>query len=296
MRDQATVAVYDVGIASLANLDRFDHVPDQFQVGLGHGDAASPTMGDRDRDIRLARFAEINRPPIDTVCQRFDESRLSRPIDFAADHIHEKSRNFELFAAVPVELDQFGDRRHLTQQTDIVEASLIDRQLCPVCLGYPPNLTLDLPDEGFNTLAGGFGLLPLQLSQERLGLLPSLPHVHRALDEHGAAHKQQGWQHQFADRNAQHGHGSLPNIEGNERGRSVLRHTQAWIDGASEQHHIRGGGEVTEVRREVRRRHGERKRTKEGARCCMGEDILLRQVAEAAVVGLRPQAGHGKTF
>ena len=86
------------------------------------------------------------------------------------------------------------------------------------------------------------------LRHQRLSLLPRAPDVRpHSLIRTALTHQQQRRQYKLSGRNVQHGHGSLPQIEGNQRRRAVLYQVLARIDGPGEQHHIGGGGEVMNV-------------------------------------------------
>ena len=71
MRDQPAVAVDDIGLPALADLDLRDHVPDEFEVDLGNADAGSAARaGQRQGHIGLGLAAEIDRAVIDLVRRR----------------------------------------------------------------------------------------------------------------------------------------------------------------------------------------------------------------------------------
>ena len=62
-----------------------------------------------------------------------------------------------------IELDKFHDRRHLAQQSEIIEAPLLDWQGLPRGLRHPSDLALDLPHEQLDSLRRRLGLLLLDL-------------------------------------------------------------------------------------------------------------------------------------
>ena len=68
----------------------------------------------------------------------------------------------------------------------------------------------------------------------------------------------------------------------------------AGIDGPHEQHHIGSGGKVTNVCRQVGRRHCPWGGAEQQPYVLMGPDILFRQIAQPAVIGRRSQANRGK--
>ena len=72
---------------------------------------------------------------------------------------------------VEIELRQLGDRRHLAQETQRVEAALLQRARRPGQLHGPAELALDLLDELADLRRRGLGLLALDADQRRLVLL-----------------------------------------------------------------------------------------------------------------------------
>ena len=61
MCDQAAIAIDDIGVAVLADLQPGDHVPDQFKIDFGDRDAGvASRLGHRQRHVRLRLFAEID--------------------------------------------------------------------------------------------------------------------------------------------------------------------------------------------------------------------------------------------
>jgi len=76
MGNQPSLAIDDIGVPALADLQPGNHVPDQLQIDLGDGDpgiAAGP--GRRHRHIRLGFLAEIDRAEPGAVLFRSDKSR-----------------------------------------------------------------------------------------------------------------------------------------------------------------------------------------------------------------------------
>ena len=68
MGDQPAVAVDDIGVAALADLQPGDHIPDQLQIDLGDRDAGIASgAGQRHGHIRLGFLAEIDRAEPDAV-------------------------------------------------------------------------------------------------------------------------------------------------------------------------------------------------------------------------------------
>ena len=77
-------------------------------------------------------------------------------VDAAADHVHGQPRHLELLVARGIDLREFGDRRHLAQQPQRIEAALIERAVGPRQLRGPADLAFDLGDEFFDLVGGGF--------------------------------------------------------------------------------------------------------------------------------------------
>ena len=137
MRDQAAVGIDHIGVAVLADLDPGDHVPDQLEIDLRDADAGlAPRAGERQRHVGLGFAAEIDRAVIDLVGHGLGEFRLVGIVDAAADHVHGEPRHFELLVAGGIDLRQFGDGRHLTQQPQRVEAPLVERAVLTTAIAW----------------------------------------------------------------------------------------------------------------------------------------------------------------
>ena len=80
-----------------------------------------------------------------------------------------------------VDLRQFGDRRHLAQQAQRVEAALLQRPVGPRQLGRPADLALDLRDEFLDLGGGGFRLFALDADQRGLVVPVGEPDFERAV-------------------------------------------------------------------------------------------------------------------
>ena len=71
MGDQPAVAIDDIGVAALPDLQPGDHIPDQLQIDLGDRDAGIASgAGHRHGHVRLGFLAEIDRaePDADACC------------------------------------------------------------------------------------------------------------------------------------------------------------------------------------------------------------------------------------
>ncbi len=89
----------------------------------------------------------------------------------------------------PTKLHQLGDRRHLAQQADVVEAPLLDRQGGPLGLRHPTDLVFDVAHEGFDPLRRGLGLLLLDLDRGAPVVLVDEVEVEGGIDDQNAGHQ-----------------------------------------------------------------------------------------------------------
>ena len=166
MRDQPAGGVDHIGAPVPGEFDLRQHVPDQFQIDLGDAHAGvAPRAGERQRHVRFGFAAEIDRAEIDLVRHRLGEARVLGDVVAAADHLHGEPRHPQLLVAARIDLGKLGDRRHLAQQPQRVEAPLLERAGRPRQLRGPADLAFDLADELADLAGGGFGLLALNAHQ-----------------------------------------------------------------------------------------------------------------------------------
>ena len=190
VRDQAALGVDHVGLPALADLDPGHHLPDQLEVDLGDAHAGvAAGAGERERHVGLGFAAEIDRPVIDLLGHRLAEFRVLGEVGLARHHVHGEARHPQLLAAGGVELGQLGDRRHLAQQAQPVEAPRLDGARRPRQLRGPADLALDALDELVDFLGGGGGLPALDADQGVL-VLPIGEHdlEHAVGDQRDADH------------------------------------------------------------------------------------------------------------
>ena len=167
-----------------SDFDAGHHVPDQLEVDLRNAHAGvAPRTGKRQRHVRLGFAAEIDRPVIDLVRDGLGEFGLGGIVDAAADNVHGESRYTELFVARGVDLREFGNRRHLAQEPQGVEAALVERAVGPRQLRGPAHLALDLGDEFLDLVGGGLRLLVLYPDQGCLVLLIGKPDLEGAVGD-----------------------------------------------------------------------------------------------------------------
>ena len=172
MRDQACLPVDHVGAAFFADLDLRHHVPNQLEVDLRDAHAGvAPRAGERQRHVRLGLAAEVDRAVVDLVGRGFGELRLLGEVDAAADHVHGEPRDAQPLLARGIDLRQFGDRGHLTQQPQRVEPALLDRARRPRQLRRPAELAFDFLDELADLGRRRFRLFALDADQRCFVLL-----------------------------------------------------------------------------------------------------------------------------
>jgi hypothetical protein len=151
--------------------------------------AAAAAMRHRHGEVGLAAFAEVDRPVIDLVGLGLDEGRVVRAVGVAADHVHAEPRDVQLLVAGAVELGQLGDRGHLAQQANIVEAALLGRQGIELGVGHPADLALDLLDERFDRLRRRHRLLALHVDRGLAVVAIDEVEVERGVDHADNGHQ-----------------------------------------------------------------------------------------------------------
>ena len=105
---------------------------------------------------------------------------------------------------VEFELRQLGDGRHLAQETQRVEAALLERARRPGQLHGPAELALDLLDELADLCRRGLGLLALDADQRRLVLLVGEPDLEQPVGEQCEANDGDEQPDIFAEQPAAH--------------------------------------------------------------------------------------------
>src|SRR6266545_1835245 len=160
--------------AGHGSLDLRDHVPDELEVYLGHGDASLlAAAGQGQGHVGLRLLAEIHRPIVDAGRARLDEAGLPREIRLAAEHVHRQPGHPQLLPTLGVQIAELRNGRNLALQAKEIDAPLLEsgntgRQ---DGLGRPAHLALDLSDELLDAAGGGLRLLPLDGHQRGLVLL-----------------------------------------------------------------------------------------------------------------------------
>ena len=188
MRDQPAFCVHHVGVSTISDLDLRHHVPDQLEIDLGHahaGIAAGPRQ--RQRHVRFGLAPEVDRAVIDLVRHGVGEFWVLGKVGLARHYVHRQTRDAQLLASGRVELRKLGDRRDLTQQSQPIEAALVDGSGRPRQLSGPPDLALDLLDERADLRRRRLRLLALDADQRGLVLLIGEPDFRQAVGEQGHA-------------------------------------------------------------------------------------------------------------
>jgi hypothetical protein len=143
----------------------------------------TPRAGERQRHVGLGFAAEIDRAVVDLVRHGLGEARLLGHVVAAADHFHGQPRHLQLLVAAGVDLGEFGDRRHLAQEPQRVEASLLKRAGRPRQLRGPADLAFDFADELPDLAGRCLRLLALDADQRGLLLLIREVDVERAVGD-----------------------------------------------------------------------------------------------------------------
>ena len=203
MRDQPAFVADDIGIPAAPDLQVVDDVPDQLQIDFGDRDpGVAALMGDRHRDIGLGLLAEIDRAEPQAIGLGPEKGRALRKIFRAADRVHRQPRHLELLLPRGIELPHLGDRRHLTQQPEIILAALVERRGGPLRMRRPADLALDLVDKPLDALGRRERLLLLQADQRGLGFLVGEPEIETARDQQRGADQPDQQQRVFAEQPA----------------------------------------------------------------------------------------------
>jgi hypothetical protein len=126
------------------------------------------------------------------------EFRLLGEIGFARHHIHRQPGDAQLLVPGRVQLRKLGDRGHLTQQPQSVEATLIDSARRPRQLRRPPDLALDFLDELSDLGCCRFRLLALDANESSLVLLIGKPDLGQSVRKQRNANDRQKQANIFA--------------------------------------------------------------------------------------------------
>ncbi len=205
MGDERPLAIDHIGAAGLANLDLRDHVPDELEVHLRHGDAGLlAAAGQGQGHVRLRLLPEGDRPVVHARRARLHELGIAGEVRLAAEHIHGQPGDSQLLVAARVQITELGDRGDLALEPEEVDPPLLEsggagRQ---DGLGGPAHLALDLPDELLDAPRGGLRLLPLHGHQGGLVLLVGEVELDESAGEQRDAHQAREEDHVPAEESA----------------------------------------------------------------------------------------------
>ena len=190
MRDQRAGRIDDVRQPADADPDARDDVPDELQVHVDHRHAAIAGSA-RNRHVRLGAFAEAHRPEVRSAGLRGLERRLLRQVGAGGHRVHRQARDPQLLAPVTIDPHHFGDRRHLAQQLEVLDATLFDRVAGRIepWKRRPPELVLDVEDVALDARCRALRLLDLQRDQVGLVLAPREIQADRAAGDQHAGHQ-----------------------------------------------------------------------------------------------------------
>ena len=132
MCDQPAVAVDHECHSGLLDLDGGDDIPDQRQIDLCDGDAdGRPVAGDRERHIRLGAAIQCNRSIPAVRRSRATHGRVGRAIDAWPDRIGPGPRDRQTLDPGAVDQGELGDRRHLAEQPQRIDAVILHAGTSP---------------------------------------------------------------------------------------------------------------------------------------------------------------------
>src|SRR5215472_8798330 len=114
---------------------------------------------------------------------RLGETGVLRVVLPAADDVHRQAGDLELLLAGVVELNQLRDRRHLTQEPEIIKTPLLNRTGRPLRGGCPAELALDLIDELLDPARRRPGLFLLNAKRRSLVFVITEPKVQPGIDQ-----------------------------------------------------------------------------------------------------------------
>src|SRR6476660_7411350 len=124
MRNKTPISVHHIGATMTREFNLRQDVPDEFQVDLRDTHASIAARArKRQRHVGLGFPPEVYWAVVHLVRYRFGESRLRGHVLAAADNFHREARYFQLLMSRGVYFGELCDRRHLSQQSQCIEAS-----------------------------------------------------------------------------------------------------------------------------------------------------------------------------
>ena len=107
----------------------------------------------------------------------------------AGDGVGAKPRNLQLFDAFAVEIEQFGDCRHLAKQAGEIIALLLDSDALPLGPRGPAELALQIGYEPVYPPGGSLSLFHLHLERGVTGFPVAGPEAERAIYQQHQSHQ-----------------------------------------------------------------------------------------------------------
>ena len=159
MGNQTPCVVDDKGVSGVADLDRRDDIPDQFEVDVGNDDPGGRAVSrNRDPHVRLGIALIVHRAIPDPVGARADNRGIRRHISAAAGSVHAHAGYENPFGAGRVDHRERNDRRHLLQQTQPVDPAPVVLARRPGKLHDPTELIAYSVGESLYPVGCGAGL------------------------------------------------------------------------------------------------------------------------------------------
>ena len=185
---ELAVPANDEGVAGLADFDGGNLFGDRIEVDL-RDRHPGPGMGDGDRHGWLRAVAKVDRAEPGPGFHGLGEARLGGMVRQAGDGIRPEPRNLQLFDAFAVEIEQFGDCRHLAKQAGEIIALLIDPDALPLGPRGPAELALQIGYEAAYPPGGSLGLVPLHFERCVTRFPVAGPKAERAIGQQHQSHK-----------------------------------------------------------------------------------------------------------
>ncbi len=190
--DEEALAVDDVRLALVADLDARHHVPDELEVDVGDGDGPGvAARAHADRHVGLGLLPEIDGADVGLAALRVAERRLLRAVLAGPDHVHPEARHRDLLATLRVELRDVGHFRHLAQELQELDAAKLDVARVELRERGVGELLVDLAHVLLDARRRRHGLLLLQVAHRGLLLLVGEIEADAAGHEERAAHERE---------------------------------------------------------------------------------------------------------
>ncbi len=145
--DQETVAVDDIRLALVADLDARNDVPDELEIDFGYGHGSRFTSGTNgDGHVRFGFLAEVHWSEPRLALPRVAECGFLRTILARVDDVHAQTGHGDLLAAAGVQLRDVSHLRRLAEQLQEFDAANLDVGGVELRQSGVSQLLLDLMD------------------------------------------------------------------------------------------------------------------------------------------------------